>query len=136
MWSEHRNIIMKICLWIFLVTNHSRFEAKRMMDDNARYVQPIIMQYLITSIQTWFFLQNSSWGIDFYKYISCHVAKLFFVSLPLRHAQFTKEQSCSFISSWVNLYSAFMLPLSTIVSFGLEVLDILAKFFFKIKQGT
>jgi hypothetical protein len=27
------------------ITNHSRFEAKRTNDDDARYVQPITIQY-------------------------------------------------------------------------------------------
>jgi hypothetical protein len=43
------------------------------------------------------------------------------LSLPLRHAQFAKQQSSSFITVWVNLYNAFMLPLSTLVSVILEV---------------
>jgi hypothetical protein len=36
------------------------------------------------------FCKIQAWGIDFYKYISCHVATLSWLSLPLRHAQFAK----------------------------------------------
>ena len=51
---EYKYNCENIPLGIF-VTNHSRFEAKIMKGDEARYVQPFIMQHLITSIQTWFF---------------------------------------------------------------------------------
>ena len=48
------------------VTNHFKFEAKRMKDDDARYVQLIIMQHLITSIQTWFCIcKIQVWGMGF-----------------------------------------------------------------------
>jgi len=36
------------------------------------------------------FAKIQAWGIDFHKNISCHVATLYWLSLPLRHAQFAK----------------------------------------------
>jgi hypothetical protein len=45
-----------------------------------------------------FFCKIQAWGIDFHKHISCHVATLSWLSLPLIHAQFAKQQTCSFIT--------------------------------------
>ena len=56
---------MKIPLGI-IITNHSRSKAKRMNDDDSRYVQPIIMQHLSTSIQTLFCISKiQAWGMGF-----------------------------------------------------------------------
>jgi hypothetical protein len=107
-----------------LVTNYSRLEQKDWKNKckvcptnhyaTLNYIHPILT-----------FCKIQAWGIDFHKYISCHVATLSWLSLPLRHAQFTKQQSCSFITVWVNLYNAFMLSLSTLVSVSLEVVYML-----------
>jgi hypothetical protein len=61
-------------------------------------------------------LQNSSLGDGLLLKILCHLAN-FWLSLSSSYAQFAKLQSCSFISSLINIYSAFMLPLSAIVKF-------------------
>jgi hypothetical protein len=38
------------------------------------------------------FCKIQAWGIYSHKYIFFHVATLSWLSLPLRHAQFTKQQ--------------------------------------------
>jgi hypothetical protein len=52
-WNKPNNIVENIPSGTF-VTNHSRFEVKekKMNIDDLRYVQPIIMQHWIVSIQT------------------------------------------------------------------------------------
>ena len=114
-----------ITSYIF-VTNHSRFEAKRMKDDDVRYVQPIIMQHWITfthesSIHPNLILpcQIQVWGMNFSE--KSYAILLILLSLPLSLAQFAKQQACSFISIWINLYNTFMLLLFTIVCVGFEV---------------
>ena len=57
-----------------IVTNHSRFGAKRMKDEKARYIHLIIMQHLNHQQERVLsskldFLQNSSMGMNFFKNI-------------------------------------------------------------------
>ena len=133
LWNEHRNIIVRIFLRVFLSLTIAGLKQKeRRMTMQGRSNQSSCNIESHPSKPD--FIAKFKLGIDFSKNISCHVAKLFWLSLPLRHAQFAKKQSCSFISVWVNLYSAFMLPLSAIICFGLEVLDILPKVFFKLSE--
>ena len=120
LWSEHRNIILNIFLRVFLSLTISILEQKEwtMMTQGMSNKSSCNIESHPSKLD--FALQNSSWGIDFPKNISCNVANLF-RSLPLSRAQLAKQQSCSFISIWINLYNTFMLLLFTVVCVGFEV---------------
>jgi hypothetical protein len=66
LWDEHRVIIMKIFLRVFLSLTLQVCRKKIKGMTNARYAQPIIMQHWITFIQTWFFAKFKHGGIYFY----------------------------------------------------------------------
>jgi hypothetical protein len=87
LWNEHRVIIVKIFLQVFLSLTFPGFEQKDQRNDKCK-VCPTNHYATLIYIQSWF-LQNSSLGDILPKNISCHVATLW-LSLPLRHAQFAK----------------------------------------------
>jgi hypothetical protein len=121
LWNEHRVINVKIFLRVFLSLTLPGLEEKIEGMTNTGMSNQSLCN-IESHSSNLDFCKIQAWGIHFHNNISCHVATLSWLSLPLRHAE---QQSCFFITTWVNLYNAFILPLSTLVSVGLEVLYML-----------
>ena len=120
-WNEHRNIIVKIFLQVLLSLTILGLKQKewRMTTQGMSNQSPCNIESHPSKLD--FALQNSSVGDELLWKILCHVANSSWLSLPLNHAQLAKQQSCSFISIWINLYNTFMVPLFTIVCIGFDV---------------
>jgi hypothetical protein len=88
---------MKIFIWVFLSLPFQA-GAERLKKQQIQGMSNQSLCNIELHSSNLKFCKIQAWGIDFHKYISCHVATLSWLSLPLRHAQFAKQQSSSFIT--------------------------------------